>query len=500
VIFVGNIFLDFLWVSISGSVIICLILLFRLLFRQVSKALVCVFWMLAILRLLLPVQLEAKWSLQPQRTALSDWSQTQIVTHESVEQFAWDMSEEMPVVAEPGIRPDQLAGVVWGIGTAAMLSYALFSYLRLKHRVKDALWVENEIYCCPGLETAFLLGYFTPRIYLPKLDDEVRGLVLQHEKAHIKRGDNWLKLAGYLSLCLHWFNPLVWLAYALLCRDVETACDELVICHLSPQEKKAYANALLSCEKRRRFLTGCPVAFGEIDIRKRILRVLEYRKPVLWSCIVLGVCIVLVGMFFLVEPVQKYPPYYDVLVDSLGQPLSEVCPRLGITDADLTEDPATGYWARTPLIVSYCGVPLQVCLSLQTERLGGFGYIAVFDGESDEGDKAALTLCHHLWSVYETGDSNRLRDMTVQDIAQIFHSNKNTSFVGKLVESWDITETAGGRVKEYLNEIRASDQETQREEDKGERIYSLLFTATYDRLLGKKYIILRYDDVIQYGS
>lgn len=499
-IFVGNLFFDFLWVSMSGSVIIGLILLFRLLFRRVPKALVCVFWMLAILRLLLPVRLEAKWSLQPQRIELSDWSQTQIISRESVDRFAWDMPDEVPVTPEQGIRPEQLAGIVWGIGTVAMLGYALTSYLRLKYRVRDALRVENEIYCSPGLETAFLLGYFTPRIYLPKMDDEVCGLVLQHEMAHIKRGDNWLKLAGYLSLCLHWFNPLVWLAYTLLCRDVEAACDELVIRHLSPHEKKAYANALLSCEKRRSFLTGCPVAFGEIDIRKRILRVLEHRKPALWSCIVLGVCIVLVGTFFLVEPVQKNPPYYDALVNSLGQPLFEVCPKLGITEADLVGDPVTGYWMRTPLVVSYCGVPLQVCLSPQTESLGGFGYIAVFDGESDEGDKAALALCHHLWSVYETGDSNRLWDMTDQDVAKIFNPNKNTSFVGKLVESWNVTEIAGGRVKEYRNEIRAPEQESQMKKDRGERIYSLLFRATYDRLLGKKYVILSYGDVIQYGS
>ena len=273
----AELFVDILKTSLSGGLIILLILALRLLFRKTPKALICLCWMVAILRLLMPFHIEANWSLQPSMAVLTD----------QLESFRVDANEmtlegvnfqptvqQAPIQPDGGIDPYQILVAVWLSGSVLMLSYALISYLRLRKRVGEAVRISDNVFCCPGLDTAFLFGYFRPRIYLPQMDDQYLRFVHLHELSHQRRGDHWLMLAGYIALCLHWFNPLVWLSYICLCRDIESACDERVIRSLDVAQRKEYANALLACGKHRSFPVACPVAFGEISIKQRISHLL----------------------------------------------------------------------------------------------------------------------------------------------------------------------------------------------------------------------------------
>lgn len=312
-----------------------------------------------------------------------------------------------------------------------------------------------------------MLGYLHPRIYLPSdMDAEEAALVVAHERAHKMRGDNWLKLIGYICLALHWFNPLVWISYVLLCRDIEDACDELVVRDLSGEERKTYSKALLSCGKERAPLAACPVAFGEISIKQRILNVLNYRKPTLWVCIVAVMAIVVTVVFFMTDPlVQKNPPYYEELTQLLGQPIEEVFEEFGLSEGDMVTDSNVDY-GKTPIQVEYQGIRFNIYFSLDrsSENLTSFSYVAVYD-DLDQAAKDTVTLSRHFWRCYGEGyqseyrdDPQRLSHITVDEVRRMFN-NPRREYVGisTLGDIWDITDEAGGNVTAYLEEVQNSD-------------------------------------------
>ena len=191
-----------------------------------------------------------------------------------------------------------LAGWVWLIGLGAMLLYALVSYLRLRRRVSVSLCVRENIYLCDAISSPFILGVVKPRIYLPSGLDEVQQQnVLSHERAHLTRRDHWWKPLGFALLAVYWFNPLLWLAYALLCRDIELACDERVIRTMDESAVKTYSTVLLACSMPRKAVITCPLAFGEVGVKERVRNALHYKKPAFWVvaasvavCVVVAVC------------------------------------------------------------------------------------------------------------------------------------------------------------------------------------------------------------------
>lgn len=221
-----TLFQAILSISLSGSVIICVVLLARMLLRKAPRQMICLLWLLAGLRLLVPFSIESPFSLQSDQTPDTELRQTVDIS-QSPAQTIPQQEQTPPPVSDPGtiqVLPQQtdhmaVAAYVWaGVG-ACFLIYTFGSYLVLKNRVRDAAAVEAGIYESDRLRTAFILGYFAPKIYLPKgLPEENREFIVAHERAHLTRGDNWVKLLGFLCLALHWFNPLVWLAYSLLCR------------------------------------------------------------------------------------------------------------------------------------------------------------------------------------------------------------------------------------------------------------------------------------------
>ncbi len=197
---------------------------------------------------------------------------------------------------------------LWLLGMVLLLGYGAFSCIRVKWMVKNAIPYEDNIWLCEGLQTPFLFGWRNPQIYLPtNLEEDRMKYVILHEKAHIARGDNYSKLIGYLLLTVYWFNPLIWVAYVMFCKDVERACDEHVIGGLDGDGRKGYAEALLECSVDRKFTVSNPLAFGEMDVKKRITGILKYEKPGKWVIVIaMLLCLTAVaGCFFVKEKKPK---------------------------------------------------------------------------------------------------------------------------------------------------------------------------------------------------
>ena len=313
-----DIFLNVLEAGLQGSVIIALVLILRLVLKTAPRRIICLLWLVAGIRLLLPFQIESGLSLQPdsrelfQPQAQSEFFQSQPVPAvpedaelpDDVEIVTGDaLADPEPYfeypVQQPTVRDWRaIAARVWLVGVCAMALYSAGAYVALRRRIRMAVKVSGNIYQCAGLDTAFVLGFFRPRIYLPAENS----YVLAHERAHIRRGDHWFKLLGFAALALHWFNPLVWIGYLLLCRDLEMACDEAVVRDMDLTERKAYSAALLACAARRSAIAACPVAFGEVSVKQRIVSVLNYRKPRFWICVIAAAAVLMVAVCFLTSP------------------------------------------------------------------------------------------------------------------------------------------------------------------------------------------------------
>ena len=303
------VFLKLLNLSISASWLVLAVLVLRLVSKRSPKWMNVLLWGIVALRLVLPFSIESALSLIPSAETVSpaavqfDPAPT-ITSGVSVIDNAVNpsLSEHFAAVPTASVNPlyvgAYLAGWVWLIGLGAMLLYALVSYLRLRRRVSVSLPIQDHIYLCDAISSPFILGVVKPRIYLPSgLDEVQRQNVLSHERAHLARRDHWWKPLGFALLAVYWFNPVLWLAYALLCRDIELACDERVIRTMDESAVKTYSTVLLACSMPRKAVITCPLAFGEVGVKERVRNALRYKKPAFWViaasvtvCIVVAVC------------------------------------------------------------------------------------------------------------------------------------------------------------------------------------------------------------------
>ena len=298
-----------LQISQSGSIIVLAVLALRLILRNAPKRAVCLLWMLAVLRLLVPFEIESDWSLQPATMELTPPAQVEHFDSGTAPapvspEFLED-AVEYPIQdpeQEQKAEPIEVLPWVWLVGVAVLAVHGIVSFGRLKRRVRDSIIMEEGVWVCPGLDTAFVLGFFRPRVYLPVLDAQEREMVLLHERQHIRRGDHWWKLAAYAAVSLHWFNPLAWVTYVLMCRDMELACDQETVKGMDNARRRAYSAALLSCAAKRSGIAACPVAFGEISVKERIKMVLNYNKPGFWVTVIALIAAVAVGVCLLTTP------------------------------------------------------------------------------------------------------------------------------------------------------------------------------------------------------
>ena len=295
--------------SLSASVLALAVLALRFALKRAPKWIRCLLWALVAVRLLCPALPESRLSLMPREERLPVAVDTVLpaVEFETPNDHAINQAgENDDVRVTTSMPPGDWLPLVWTFGVLVMLVYAAVSYLRLRRRVRATVPLEDRVLLCDEINTPFLLGVLRPRIYLPsRLDGPERAHVLAHERAHLARRDHWWKPLGFLLLSVHWFNPVLWLAYVLLCRDIELACDERVIRDLDRDGVAGYSRALLDCSVSRRRIAACPLAFGEVGVKQRVKNILNYRKPAFWIvCAALVICIV-AGVCFLTEPAGK---------------------------------------------------------------------------------------------------------------------------------------------------------------------------------------------------
>ncbi|MBQ2687127.1 MAG: M56 family metallopeptidase [Clostridia bacterium] len=305
--------LKLLNMSLVSSLLILALLILRPLMKKAPRAIMCALWGLVGLRLICPFSFESSLSLVPTSEPISKEAVTTAVEPEALSEVLDTqriiISNTLASPAGASINPMQaislVAAFIWAVGVAVMLIISLVSFLRLKKSVSASINVERNVYINDELSSPFVLGLFAPRIYIPSfLTEYEKEYVIAHENAHIKRCDYLFKPLGYIILSLHWFNPLVWVAYIMLCRDIEAACDELVIRKMDDQGKKEYSKVLLNLSVPSKKIRACPVAFGEVGVKARIKGVLSYKRPAFW--IIVG-AVLLTGVLsvcFLTNPVK----------------------------------------------------------------------------------------------------------------------------------------------------------------------------------------------------
>lgn len=340
-----GLFLHVLNMSISASWLILVVLALRKL--KVPKKICYILWFWVALRLLCPISLESELSLIPSGETFSEEFlydeqpeihsgiegidnvvnpiiSQQVIENQEIEESANQETDNKQNVntstgdetagvsennnqdnicgtTEVGMLPIQRfiygASVLWMIGIIVMLVYTLISYRHLKNAVRISVHLRENLWICDEIQSPFILGFFNPRIYLPSNIDEGQiQYIVAHENEHLKYHDHWWKPLGFVILAIHWFNPLVWVAYICMCRDIELSCDERVISLMNTAEKKRYMESLLLCSSPRHLISACPVAFGEIGIKERVKGIVNYRKP---AGAVFGICAVVCVIIFI---------------------------------------------------------------------------------------------------------------------------------------------------------------------------------------------------------
>lgn len=346
-----NVFLKLLNMSITAGWLILAVIVLRFLLRKAPKWISCLLWALVAIRLLCPFSFESIFSVVPSSETIHH--DTVISAKPEIDSGVALVDNAVnPVISEafapkPGDSANPLqiwifiAGIVWIVGVCVMLAYAAISYLRLRYKVRLAVRFRESVYISEFVSSPFILGVIRPRIYLPSgMETVMLESVIAHEQAHLKRGDYFWKPFGYVLLAVYWFQPLCWIAYSLLCKDIELACDEKVIKDYDSHQKKVYSEALLACSLNRRTIAACPLAFGEVGVKERIKSVLYYKKPAFWIIVTAVIVCAVVAVCFLTDPVKDEKDYEEgVGTDTEGTvDLDNGSGEAGeITDAELLQ-------------------------------------------------------------------------------------------------------------------------------------------------------------------
>lgn len=308
-----DIFLKLVNLSISASWLILAVLVLRVVLKKAPKWVMPLLWGVVALRLVCLFSIESALSLIPSAETIPSEIVTETREPVLYEQATLDIvtNPTLPSAAEVpvGVSRQQaqvdfnIYSVLWLAGMAALLVHALVSAGKLKRKLATAILLRDNIYESEFVDSPFVFGVVKPNIYLPMhMDEGTAAYVIAHEHAHLARRDHWWKVLGYLVLALHWFNPLVWVAYILFCRDIELACDEKVVKGLDGAARADYSQALLSCAAPKRAVAACPLAFGEGNIKMRVKSALHYKKPAFWVAAAAVLAVVIVAVCFLTNP------------------------------------------------------------------------------------------------------------------------------------------------------------------------------------------------------
>lgn len=305
----NSLFTSVLEISWQAGLIALAVMAVRPLLRRAPRRAVCVLWLLVALRLLLPARLtvESPVSLQqpesPPIQAYQELRQQEKVYVSAPPEQRLEMAG--PAAAQGFALLDQLPAI-WLTGVGCMALYMALSLLRMRWRLRAAPRIQDNVYRCTDWSTPFVLGVLAPRIYVPEtVSEQDFPQVLAHERCHIRRWDHVWKPLAFLLLAVNWFNPVLWAAYVLLGRDMESACDEMVLKNATPAQRAAYSRALVSCAAQPKMAAVCPLAFGEVAVKERVKNVLNYKKPALWAVILLVVAAAIIAVCLLTKPAGK---------------------------------------------------------------------------------------------------------------------------------------------------------------------------------------------------
>ncbi len=314
-----EIFLYIVNMSITASVLAVIVLLLRLLLKKAPKWISVLLWGLVAIRLICPFAVESPFSLMPK----TDWIEQEAVSEDDL--FLDSVPDSIPAIdfssigedvtvhyypienpeieIHRGISISFILSCVWIAGMTVLLLHTVISTIRLRRSISAAIRVQDNVWESSAVESPFVLGMICPKIYISRgMTEEKLAYVIAHEQAHIRRRDHWWKPLGFLLLTVHWFNPVIWLAYILLCRDIEMACDERVVREYNDVQRADYSEALLECSVKRSMISACPLAFGEISVKTRIKSVLNYKKPAFWIVVLAVLACAVAAVCFLTNP------------------------------------------------------------------------------------------------------------------------------------------------------------------------------------------------------
>ena len=311
----NELFLKIINMSISASWLVLAVLILRFVLKKAPKWINVLLWGIVAIRLICPFSFESTLSLIPSAETIP--LNIGMDTTPTINSGISAINNAVNPIISQSNTPMAGASVnllqitiglyeyIWIFGMIALALYTAISYWRLRRKVDTAVRYKDNIFQSENVSFPFVLGIIKPRIYLPfKMNGQYLEYVVAHEQAHICRKDHWWKPLGFLLLMIHWFNPLMWLAYVLLCRDIELACDEKVIKELGNEQRGDYTQALVACSVNRRMIAACPLAFGEVSVKERVKSVMNYKKPAFWVIIISVIVCVGVAVCFLTNPKQ----------------------------------------------------------------------------------------------------------------------------------------------------------------------------------------------------
>lgn len=311
----SELFLKIINRSISASWLVLAVLILRLLLKKAPRWVSVLLWGLVGVRLVCPISIESGWSLIPSAQTVS--TDIMMVQAPGLQSGVPAIDTALNPVIQGWFAPNPTASAhplqilipvltgIWMIGMAALFLYTVVSGASLRRRVSTAIRYRGNIFRSENVGSPFVFGIISPKIYLPfALDEQMLPHVIAHEQAHIRRKDHWWKPLGFALLTVHWFNPLMWLGYGLLCRDIELACDEKVIRELGSEERATYTQALVNCSVNRARIAACPLAFGEVGVKKRVKSIMNYKKPTFWILVLSVLACAVAAICFLTNPKQ----------------------------------------------------------------------------------------------------------------------------------------------------------------------------------------------------
>ena len=359
----NELFLKIINMSISASWLVLAVLILRFVLKKAPKWVNVLLWGIVAVRLICPFSFESALSLIPSSETIpldiemavkptidSGVPVINSVVNPVLSSFA--PPQHVLTSANPLQIWIPILNIIWLIGVGALLLYTAVSYWRLRRKVDTAVRYKDNIFQSENVNSPFVLGIIKPRIYLPfNMNGQDLEHVVAHEQAHIRRKDHLWKPLGFLLLTIYWFNPLMWLAYVLLCRDIELACDEKVIKELGNEQRADYTQALVACSVNRRMIAACPLAFGEVGVKERVKSVMNYKKPAFWIVILASISCAAVAVCFLTNPVTK-----NTIVLGANYDIKEVLYAVTVGDEISTEPP-----------LQYCVTADYHLYNLQTE-------------------------------------------------------------------------------------------------------------------------------------